>query len=67
MRIEGTIMTIQADEPIKNTDNIQDDPYDDFMCIMRADGSTLASSRGVVVTATPLVKTPKKTPCGQQD
>lgn len=54
------------DEPIKSTDTIQDDTYDDFMCIMRADGSTLASSRGVVVTGTSLVKTPKQTPCGQQ-
>ena len=26
------------------------DPYDDFMCIMRADSSTLTSSRGVVIT-----------------
>ena len=51
-----------VDEPIKSTDTMQDEPYDDFMCIMRADGSTLAISGGVVVTSTPLVKTPKQTP-----
>jgi len=43
-----------------------DDTFDDFMCLMQSDGSTIVSSRGVVVTGTPLVKNPKQTPCGQQ-
>lgn len=28
-----------------------DDTVDDFMCIMRADGSTIVSSRGVTITS----------------
>lgn len=29
---------------------LDDDTEDDFMCIMRSDGSTIAISKGVVVT-----------------
>jgi hypothetical protein len=39
----------QIDEPIKHTDNIQDDIDHDFICFMKADGSTLVSCNGVVV------------------
>jgi len=36
----------QISDPIKITYNIQDD---DFICFMKSDGSTLVSSKGVVV------------------
>lgn len=51
-------MSIQADEPIINTDCNLDDLADDFMCIMRSDSSTIVSSNGVIVTGTPLDKAP---------
>jgi len=36
-------------DPVDNLP-LADDPYDDFMCILRSDGSSIASSKGVVVT-----------------
>jgi hypothetical protein len=39
----------QIKEPKKSTDNKQDEPDDDFICFMKSDGSTLLSSKGVVV------------------
>lgn len=48
-------MTIQANEPIKNADSNQanepttGDPYDDFICFLKTDGSTITSSGGVTV------------------
>ena len=50
-------MTIQANEPINNTDSNQadepttGDPYDDFICFHMRDGSSIASSGGVTVIA----------------
>ena len=35
--------------PITPMPLADDDPYGDFMCILKADGSTLASSGGVVI------------------
>tara|TARA_R110001606_G_scaffold394653_1_gene565762 strand:- start:75 stop:257 length:183 start_codon:yes stop_codon:yes gene_type:complete len=51
-------MSTQVDEPIKNADCNLDTLDDDFMCIMRADNSTIVCSKGVVVTGTPLGKPP---------
>jgi hypothetical protein len=39
----------QIDEPIQSTDNIQDEPDDDFICFIKSDITTLVSSNGVVV------------------
>jgi hypothetical protein len=46
----------QVDEPIKSTDNKQDEPDDDFICFMKSDGSTLVSSNGVVVVGRKIEK-----------
>ena len=40
-----------------NPVSIPDEPYDDFMCLMRTDGSTIASSGGVTVIARRVPKT----------
>jgi hypothetical protein len=37
--------------------SIPDKPYDDFMCLMRTDGSTIASSGGVTVIGRKVPKT----------
>ena len=61
-------MPNQVDETIKNADSnqdnepftplpITDDPYDDFMCLMLTDGSTIASSGGVTVIGRKVPKT----------
>ena len=52
----------QSDNDISGTsDNnqasIPDEPYDDFMCLMRTDGSTIASSGGVTVIGRKVPKT----------
>ena len=41
----------------KNQASIPDEPYDDFMCLMRTDGSTIASSGGVTVIGRRVPKT----------
>ncbi|MFT4806253.1 MAG: hypothetical protein ACI9YE_003486 [Psychroserpens sp.] len=46
----------QIKEPIKSTDNIQDEPVDNFICFMKSDGSTLVNSKGVVVVGRKLEK-----------
>ena len=40
-----------------NQASIPDEPYDDFMCLMRTDGSTIASSGGVTVIGRKIPKT----------
>jgi hypothetical protein len=40
-----------------NQSSIPDEPYDDFMCLMRTDGSTIASSGGVTVIGRKVPKT----------
>ncbi|MFT6910473.1 MAG: hypothetical protein ACJAS1_007202 [Oleiphilaceae bacterium] len=40
-----------------NPVSLPDEPYDDFMCLMRTDGSTIASSGGVTVITRRVPKT----------
>ncbi len=40
-----------------NPASIPDEPYDDFICLMRTDGSTIASSGGVTVIGRKVPKT----------
>jgi hypothetical protein len=40
-----------------NPVSLPDEPYDDFMCLMRTDGSTIASSGGVTVIGRKVPKT----------
>ena len=40
-----------------NPASLPNEPYDDFMCLMRTDGSTIASSGGVTVIGRKVPKT----------
>jgi hypothetical protein len=52
-RLESDTSYTDDNNPV----SIPEEPYDDFMCLMRTDGSTIASSGGVTVITRKVPKT----------